>query len=275
MMATSQGIRVFGYLFKGFYLHWLGRTEKAFIEFRRTEELAQETGSDAGKISLLLTKAAIHLDRGEFELARENNEGWFGRIKEILPVLTPAYKARFHLLSGLIDLKEEKLESAKNQLTEARRQIFLTPSQKENITLSSNILEAEIALAEGNFDKALSVLDETSLARSVPPALQYVMDVIGYNIPSLKDVLARAYQQKGDLDKAIAEYERLIAFDPDTRARYLVHPLYHYRLASLYEERGWKGKAIDQYEQFLELWKDADAGTREVEDATKRLTALK
>jgi len=274
-MATSPGIRVFGYLFKGFYLHWLGRTEKAFIELHRAEELAQETGSDAGKISLMLTKAVIHLDRGEFELARENNEGWVGMVEKIQPVLAPAYKARFHLLSGLIDLKEEKLDSAKSQLAAVKKHFFLSPSQRERITLSLNILEAEIELAEGNFDKALAVLDETSLARSSPPALQYVVDVIGYNSPSLKDVLARAYQQKGDLDKAIAEYERLITFDPNTRARYLVHPLYHYRLAKLYEERGWKGKALDQYEKFLDLWKDADAGTAEVEDATKRLTALK
>ena len=274
-MATSPGLRAFGNLFKGFYLHSLGRIEEAFIELRRAEEMAQETGSEEAKASLMLTKTAIHLDRGEFELARENNEGWADRVKKMQPVFAPALKARFHLLSGLIDLKEKKMDSAKSQLTEARRQIFLTPSQRESITLSSNILEAEIGLAEGNFDKALGALDENSLARSVPPALQYVMDVISYNIPSLKDVLARAYQQKGDLDKAIAEYERLITFDPNTSARYLVHPLYHYRLARLYEERGWKGKAIDQYEKFLDLWKEADAGTAQVIDATKRLTALK
>jgi len=275
-MATSPGIRVFGFLFKGFYLHWLGGTEKAFIELQRAEELAQEIGSDAGKASILLTKAVIHLDRGEFELARESNEGWVGIIeKEIQPVLGPANKARFHLLSGLIDLKEEKLDSAKNQLAEARKQFFLTSSQKERITLSSSILEAEIWLAEGNFDKALAILDETLLARSSPPPLQQVVNVIAYNIPALKDVLARAYQQKGDLDNAIAEYERLITFDPDTKARYLVHPLYHYKLARLYEEKGWTGKAIDQYEQFLDLWKDADPGKPEVQDATKRLTTLK
>ncbi len=274
-MATSPGIQVFGYLFKGFYLHWLGRTEKAFVELGRVEEIAQETGSDEAKVSLMLTKTAIHLDRGEFELARENNEDWFSRIEKIQPVTVPTLKARFHLLSGLIDSKEKKLDSAKSQLAAAKKQLFLTLTDRERITLSIRILEAEIWLAEGNFDKALAALDENSLAQSVPPALQNVVNVIGYNIPSLKDVLARAYQQKGDLDKAIAEYERLITFDPDTKARYLIHPLYHYRLARLYEERGWKGKAIDQYEKFLDLWKNADAGKPKIEDATERLNSLK
>ncbi len=94
-------------------------------------------------------------------------------------------------------------------------------------------------------------------------------------MPELKDVLARAHQQKGNLDSAIVEYEQLVTFDPSSKARYLVHPLYHYRLAKLYEEKGWKGKAIDQYEQFLDLWKNADPGTAEVEDARKRLAGLK
>jgi hypothetical protein len=63
--------------------------------------------------------------------------------------------------------------------------------------------------------------------------------------------------------------------DPSVKARYLVHPLFHYRLARLYEEKGWTGKAIDEYEKFLDLWKDADLGDAEVEDAKKRLAGLK
>jgi len=36
----------------------------------------------------------------------------------------------------------------------------------------------------------------------------------------------------------------------------------------------WKSKAIDHYEKFLELWKDADPGIAEVEDAKKSLAWL-
>jgi len=87
--------------------------------------------------------------------------------------------------------------------------------------------------------------------------------------------MARAYQRKGKLDKAIAEYEKLMTFDPESENRILVHPVYHFRLAKLYKEKGWKGKAIEHYEKFLDLWKDADPGVPEVEDARKRVAGLK
>ena len=41
-----------------------------------------------------------------------------------------------------------------------------------------------------------------------------------------------------------------------------------------YLVKGNKAKAIEHYEKFLDLWKDADPGIAEVEDAKKRLAGL-
>jgi len=46
-------------------------------------------------------------------------------------------------------------------------------------------------------------------------------------------------------------------------------------LGKIYEEQGYTAKAIEHYEKFLDLWKDADPGIAEVEDAKKRLAGLK
>ena len=71
-----------------------------------------------------------------------------------------------------------------------------------------------------------------------------------------------------------AEYEKLTTFNPSNDDRRLVYPKHHYNLARLYEQKGWVGKAIDHYEKFLDLWKDADPGIPEVEDAMERLAEL-
>ena len=63
--------------------------------------------------------------------------------------------------------------------------------------------------------------------------------------------------------------------DPKTQIRYLIHPLYHYRLGRVYEEKGDRVKAAAEYKKFLEYWKDADATHPELADARKRLEVLK
>lgn len=142
-------------------------------------------------------------------------------------------------------------------------------TQKDRIKFYHDLLHGEVLLAEGSVQKAIDVLEKASpLGR--PPSM-YPRNMLSYNVPFLKDSLARAYQKSGDLDEAIAEYERLIAFDLKNPERSLIHPKYHFRLAKLYEEKGWKDKAREQYEKFLNLWKDADPGTAEVKEARKRL----
>ena len=42
-------------------------------------------------------------------------------------------------------------------------------------------------------------------------------------------------------------------------------------LGKIYEQQGDTAKAIEQYEKFLPLWKDANPGIAEVDDARKSI----
>jgi tetratricopeptide (TPR) repeat protein len=129
----------------------------------------------------------------------------------------------------------------------------------------------EIMLQDGDFNEAIAEGEKPDSSDKLSMGLK---ELIVCNMPFLQDILARAYHLNGELDKAIAEYEGLITFDPKSKDRRLIHPKYHYRLAKLYEEKSLKEKAIGEFEKFLELWKDADKDLPELVDAKNRLAKL-
>ena len=71
------------------------------------------------------------------------------------------------------------------------------------------------------------------------------------------------------MEKALSHYDpgRIRAYPWPIKA--------HYWLGVAYEKSGWNAKAIGQYEEFLDIWKDADPGIKEVDDARARLAQLK
>jgi serine/threonine protein kinase/Tfp pilus assembly protein PilF len=273
-IAQATGLKREGYLLRGFYHYWLGSLEKSLICLQRSEDLAESVGDEWGKAFVNYLKVWIYYDREEYELSRKYNEGWFDDFIKEYPGRKLYYEALYGLIIGLIDLEEGRISSAKARLADIKPVLpELNPLGKESITVYYNLLQAKVFLREDSPEKAINVLEKASPLTI--PSISFSGQIILYNLPFLKDVLSQAYQQKGDLDKAIAAYERLITFNPESDERRLIHPKYHYRLAKIYEQKGWKGKAIEHYEKFLELWKDADSGIAEVEDAKKRLAGLK
>ena len=96
-----------------------------------------------------------------------------------------------------------------------------------------------------------------------------------YRFFSYRPGLLYPYYKRGDIDRAILQYEQLIDPDSNKRGRSLIRPTWHYALANLYEEKGQEAKAVEQYEKFLHIWKNADADRPKLIDAKKRLAKLK
>jgi tetratricopeptide (TPR) repeat protein len=272
--APNAGWKGDGFAFKGFYQSWLGSLNKGMDNLKKAEEMLATVGDAAGKAQISYFKSLIYLFRSEFDLARKCNKEWFDVLVNQYPRNEAYNKVSYLSVLGFIELKQGKIDSAKTRVAEAISLLpSLTPSQREWGNFIANLIQAEVFLAEGFPDKAITFFEKT--VPPVPYGMQDAKFLASYNTPFFKDVLARAYLKKGDVDRAITEYEKLVTFDPNNRARFLIHPLYHYRLAKLYEKKGLKEKAIEQYEKFLDLWRDADPGLAEVLDARKGLEALK
>jgi tetratricopeptide (TPR) repeat protein len=273
-IAQTPGEKRIAHFYKGFYCYWLGNLEECLANLQKSENLADQVEDEAGISSVNHLKIFAYLDRGMLEFSRKFNEKWIDAWIKEYPQYEQFYKAHYNYILGLIDVKERKIGSAKERLAEIESLLPDLPTyHKEWATYAHHLLQAEMFLAEDFPNKCIAIFEKISPPRA--PGLEYVENLVLYNLTFLKDVLPRAYKQLGDLDKAIAAYENLIVFDPESQDRRLIHPVYHYRLAKLYEERAWIGKAIEHYQKFLDLWTDADPGIAEVGDAKKRLAGLR
>jgi len=271
--APSPGHKAAGFLWKGFYRYWLGIRDRFISDMNQAKTLADSVGNERIKARADWLIGWIYYDRGELILSRKHIKNWFEIYVDIRPLNKADYSLEYYFLLGQIDLKEGLVDEAKSKLK--KMETFLPQSvySEESGEFLINFLTAEIFLAESSFDAAVSV----SKKLKIPKLLSWVayLEPMYINFPSMRDTLPRIYVQMGELDKAINEYEKLVTFNPEKRERRLIHPKFHYKLAKLYEQKNWKGKAIEHYEKFLSLWKDADPGLPEVEDAKERLDGLK
>lgn len=273
-MTPAPGRKAEGYLLKSFIHAWLGKFIQALDDIRLAQELVESVGNDLLKASIDGWTAIILIEKGDFEQSKNYLDHWFELVKDSNPQYASDYKATYLGYLGWMDLEQGQIDRAKSRLIEMESLLPDMSSSEKNLTnFHFKVLQGEIKLAEGSYDQALALL-EKAVPMEIPSFISENI-LVSYSVPFIQDGKARAYLQKGELDRAIAEYEQLITFKPESKDRRLLHPKYYFRLAKLYEQKGWNGKAIESYEKFLDLWKDADPGNGEVEDARKRLAGLR
>jgi tetratricopeptide (TPR) repeat protein len=242
---------------------------------QKATEIAAALGKGWPTIEENYLKSLYYYKMDKLDVSREASNAWFSEASKSWPDSQKSNQAWHDCISALIDIRERNIQSAKTRLAEIRS---LNPSlpllyDKAWVQYMADLLEAEVLLQENNYDQALAIIDKAHR----PPFQKDLLNwenIIETNLLG-NDVKARILVEKGDLDRAISEYERLTKFDPKSNDRcLLIDPKLYYRLAGLYERKGLKAKARDTLQKFLTLWKDADPGLPEVEDAKARLITV-
>jgi len=272
LAAQSEGMRAYALEFKGLYYSLQGKVELALDAFEGAGDLYRNIQNYSYFCSKFKQLQWISYEWGKSDLFREYVQAFYDNRNQYQIRPEPLNKALTQVYLGLLDLKENRLDEAESKRAEV--QAFLDESagsagigEVRDVYL---LLSAEILLARGLADEAVMEFRKRSL-----PALNLSapISIIQRSLPFSDDFAARALERQGDLDKAIAEYERLC--DPEKTEFSLVHPFSRLRLARLYEKKGKLRAAVKQYEKVLEVWKEADQGLTEVEEVRKKLVALR
>jgi len=167
-------------------------------------------------------------------------------------------------LKGLTYVQMNALDEALKTADELK--VLVQDSHNPNNMHFFYYLVGMIELKQKNFASAIESFNKALSLQSGDPRNKHS----GY-----VESLATAYNASGNIDKAQEEYEKIVSSSAGRRRFGDVYARSYYELGKIYEQKGWKGKAIEHYEKFLDLWKDASPGFPEVDDAKKRLAALK
>jgi tetratricopeptide (TPR) repeat protein len=280
--ASSVGLKSGAYATRGFYHYWRGELAAALDDLGEAEKLAEEVENWSQRVFVAERKGMAYVALSEPELSRECFADVVRIAEEHLSKDLPARKAQAALWLGYLSLKQGHIDQAKARLSELESCLPSYDLRTQNeLSFWRDLLQGEVLLAQGSLDEALPISQKACQPGSL------FLDESAY----FRDLLARVYAQRGEIGKAISEYERLLkpGVSADAPASeyehpldlgagadvvFLIHPLYHHRLGILYERAGEIAKARVRYEKFLDLWKNADPGRPEVADARMRLAAL-
>ena len=284
LMAANNDNKARGYCWRALYNHLSGRRAQARAEMERFRRFAESVKNPVVGALAPYWEAFFSFDGGDHNQALQ----FLSRGQELmlayfrggaaLPHIEALMAYERDLFEGFAAVREERLEDARKRVAEATavwpksdRARLMRDAPLEQALVR---LRAEVLLLEGNPAEAIAIMGRDFK----PPILGYgAHPFLGYlflNLPLEQDVVPRAYEKMGDIEKAIEAYRKLITFNPKSQDRRMHNPVYHYRLAKLYDSKGLKEQARAEYQNLLEHWKDADPSIPELVDVKKHLPSL-
>jgi len=225
-------------------------------------ELSRKILDKQAIISFLLPLSFIHYKMGNFQSAfQELGEARRLAVEAEIPGLERALlKAR-----GLAEVAEKSVDQAERTASELKGLCEQAANRKEIRFYFS--LKGVIELERKNYSGAIEDLQQAVSSSS--PALAGAWDL------DAMTALGAAYDRSGDKNRAVETYQKIVSNPLAKLNNVYLYVIGYYELSKICEEMGMDERARENYRNFLALWKDADPGLPEVEDARKRLAGLK
>jgi tetratricopeptide (TPR) repeat protein len=235
-----------------------GKYEGAKSWFKQGINYAREIKVKWAESEAHTKLAFIHIQTGRpGEALKECEEAWESAVQaENLGL----QRSAMHM-KGLAQLANHSLTEAQKTADELQKFIE-TGIHEKSIRLYHHLM-GRIEIEKGNYPKAVDLIQQ-ALSLTL-----YQRDTL------FIDSLALAHYKAGDYKKAQEQYKRLLSLTPGGVFYGDLYAKSFYMLGKTYEQQGATSKALEHYQKFLNLWKDADPGIAEVEDARKRLAGLK
>ncbi len=242
-----------------------GRYEEAIGQLELGIEKARKLGDMQWEMRFYNDLAYLFSKSGNHEEALDESDKWWNLALKLKKVYAFGARDKIYNLhrKGLVYLEMESGENAQKTADELKDLIQSWMGKRE-IRYYYH-LAGLLELKRRDFSKALEYFEKIFALE--PHGLQKNAEFV--------NSWASAYYKSGNLDKAQEAYEGITNLTTGRIGYGDIYAKSFYMLGKIYEEQGNSTKAIEHYEKFLSLWKDADPGIAEVEDAKKRLAGLK
>jgi tetratricopeptide (TPR) repeat protein len=163
---------------------------------------------------------------------------------------------------GLAHLEMKSISQAQAVAARLKAAVDLAPNKK--LIWYSHYLTGMIELEKKNYSKAVELFNLGLPLLNADSGTHFLF----------ADAMGTAFNRLGDLDSARREYEKIVSLGVSRLSYGDIYAKAYYQLGKISEQQGKTAEAAERYRKFLDLWKDADPGLPEVEDARKRLAAI-
>ncbi len=244
-----------------------GKFENGRQHYQQGLELAEKLGDNWWRVCFHIWRAYNYLKSGQpGEALKDCDAAW-----SIAPDSNDSLKWQRRILyyKGRAFLAMHSLAKAQ-KAADGIEELVEKGTNKKDIRYSDH-LRGLIELEKKNYSKAIGHFTEA--ISSLP--YEHGMDPFTNDQANFAEHLAMAFYESGDKERAREEFEKILTFNTGKLYTGDIYARSLYSLGRIYEEKGQRSEAIKYHQKFLTLWKDADPGFSEVEEAEKRLAGLK